>query len=841
MSTSINREASGVKTPLLSRGVSDFSIRFPSSTAQPLWDQPRDERIRRILAFEEFVQNVQPVPCSGCSALVAVGHADHLCDGLEVLIKKREAWGPIKRTSFLKAALDRYDVSEKEQAGSVAPASDTSTAYGNQLLPSQNSQFVHPLAPWVLFMYATLGLFRLTWLATLLGLLPAVRRVRERNIIVSNGSANTPPHIGTILCSAPSSDLTYNASQELLGILRVRAYIAIVFAWCVNFAAWGSIIGTTFLPPSEILVVSRSSLAWAIDWVSSTTSAMTTQRPPYMGYALLLAAATLIAVVMFVLATLDKAPLTLPYVGTGDGDLPAVLPLIVETQGTPFSMVSYSWMPQPNATLPRALAAALPNCWVDIHMLASGSVVSSVTSKVARECFFLVIFLSPHYFRSKNCCVEFAEALLARRAHQVTWAYAAPDAHIGAGVEAQLEELGVRVFRDLTALTDEADKHVYRCNDARDAERVLTWYGEHAQPRSNVPRHYRLPPPKIMVDFHRSFACTGRLWRPRGSLHVGPIYISPDGLATGTSVVVVLEQVLIAFALATTAAHFWVLARGYSLNSLIDGQPPQNHSIYFWFAMPAVLYSLLWVTVLVFFPFALSLDVRAHHSETLLPLCVAAFVNSQSSKVRGKRSTLSVVFAVSDADVTKWTCAMDGLVAGEERLDERLNNVATFVRSMGVEASFEHFRDGAANSFAGVTTNLCVAVFVLRSVDAAVLWLCDHAAHFPLSNTILLVCPAITADIHACTRCRVSVENAYHECGGGAARSRPNPAVLRLRDYIFLDVRLLLRGPGPDGCGAYDGFAPALLDNLGAKFGAAFLTALRRKAGSGAASSPGRE
>jgi hypothetical protein len=249
------------------------------------------------------------------------------------------------------------------------------------------------------------------------------------------------------------------------------------------------------------------------------------------------------------------------------------------------------------------------------------------------------------------------------------------------------------------------------------------------------------------------------------------------------------------------------------------------------------------MAVLVFTPFALSLDVRTHHSETLLPLCVAAYVNSQSSKVRSGRSTLNVIFAVSDAETSTWDCAIGSgtgqlgsegahLDAGEENLDVRLNNVAAFLRGMGVGATFENFAADHLCSFRRDMSSLCIAIFVLRTTDAAVLWLCDHATEFPLSNTILLVGPAIVDDVHACTACRAAVKNMYHACGGGA-QPRMNPHVLRLRDYIYLDVKLLLRGPGPEGCGAYAGFAPALLDSIGAKFGAAFLTALKRKRGTG--------
>ena len=49
-------------------------------------------------------------------------------------------------------------------------------------------------------------------------------------------------------------------------------------------------------------------------------------------------------------------------------------------------------------------------------------------------------------------------------------------------------------------------------------------------------------------------------------------------------------------------------------------------------------------------------------------------------------------------------------------------------------------------------------------------------------------------------------------------------------DFTYLDLSRMAKGGGPEGCGAYAGFAPMLLDHIGSKIGSAFLSALRRQA-----------
>jgi hypothetical protein len=47
--------------------------------------------------------------------------------------------------------------------------------------------------------------------------------------------------------------------------------------------------------------------------------------------------------------------------------------------------------------LARSLASALPNCWIDTQMMASGTRVSSATTQVAAGCHILIVVLSKEY------------------------------------------------------------------------------------------------------------------------------------------------------------------------------------------------------------------------------------------------------------------------------------------------------------------------------------------------------------------------------------------------------------------------------------------------------------
>jgi hypothetical protein len=136
--------------------------------------------------------------------------------------------------------------------------------------------------------------------------------------------------------------------------------------------------------------------------------------------------------------------------------------------------------------------------------------------------------------------------------------------------------------------------------------------------------------------------------------------------------------------------------------------------------------------------------------------------------------------------------------------------VIGFLEELGLDATRAPYGD--AHQPPALLTDasaLCVCIFVLRTREQAEHWLKTHSATFELSNTILLVEASVAS-------ARVSVTLVEEE------------RVLWLNDFIYLDLGRMTT-PGPDGCGAYAGFAPMLLDHIGAKIGSAYLSALRKR------------
>ena len=134
-------------------------------------------------------------------------------------------------------SLSFEEVLAATRGGRMDLSTRTTKTFGHQLLPSQNSQFVHPLAPLVLLIDAWWGLIGCAFLAQWLGLLPPIAKVRERRVIFDRAGPNGRTSLGTVLQAAPSSSMSYNASEELIAVLRVRFIIVMVAACLVNLFA----------------------------------------------------------------------------------------------------------------------------------------------------------------------------------------------------------------------------------------------------------------------------------------------------------------------------------------------------------------------------------------------------------------------------------------------------------------------------------------------------------------------------------------------------------------------------------------------------------------------------
>jgi hypothetical protein len=306
-------------------------------------------------------------------------------------------------------------------------------------------------------------------------------------------------------------------------------------------------------------------------------------------------------------------------------------------KNTPFAMVSYAWGVKGKssdkdlqmASAARALAAALPNCWSDVHMMSSGSVVPAVTSLVARTAHLLVLILTPSYLRSRNCSIELVAALLHRRAHHVTWAYVSQD--VPQPICSFLtQSLGVTLYTSMAELLRDADESVYRTPPTSLA-RVTQWFSVYSEARESVSRNFRLPPPRVRDG--RCMSCRGRLLLPRGSVTAGRFYLAPDASSHGESVVVVMEQVLLAVVVVSIVTTFLLLRAGYIANAPIGDTLPQDVPLSIWLPLPLVVALLLSVVVVCVLPFALLVDVRTHHSSLLLPLCAAAYIQTYEGVV----------------------------------------------------------------------------------------------------------------------------------------------------------------------------------------------------------------
>jgi hypothetical protein len=278
---------------------------------------------------------------------------------------------------------------------------------GHQLLP-RSSNYVTTLP--ILFLDAvTFG--RASWL------LSGTLWLRERRLVVedlpsevlASGALrySSLPSVRTVLSSPPASDVSYNGVEYNLAVLRLRIVIAMAFSSCVNVAAWVSVFGASFAATGGPAEGFGWMLQWALDCLIQFLTAMTRQRPSYMGFAVCTFFIGFIAAVYFVLFVLKSAPRTLPYHGSDLGHLPSVLPLVLD-QHKPFCMVSYKW--GRGSDLARSLASALPNCWIDVQLLSSGTPLPFAISGVARTAHLLVIMLCPSYLTSANCCIELASA-----------------------------------------------------------------------------------------------------------------------------------------------------------------------------------------------------------------------------------------------------------------------------------------------------------------------------------------------------------------------------------------------------------------------------------------------
>ena len=319
--------------------------------------------------------------------------------------------------------------------------------------------------------------------------------------------------------------------------------------------------------------------------------------------------------VLIVLLTSKFAAST--SLGLRHDNLPSVLRMLVHTNA-PRLMVSYAWASQNACTAARSLAFALPESWVDVKSLASGSHVAALTSDLAAQAEALVIFLTPEYLRSEACMVELAAAILLRKSTaQLTLVYVEEGSPHCSAAAAMLADRGCQIVSDPRELLLFLAEHLYTATTPEDTIRAANFMASGTTPKRIVPRNLRLPAP---LTYSQSALpqCGGRCCAPRGSLFSGAKFISAGAEELGTAFVVHLELLLVV-----------VVAGCFAGLAVLLAMQPHLEDAPLFFAGALITYLLLAIPVSRFIKtMAVDMDPRHWHSPLLFPLNAAAFCNT---------------------------------------------------------------------------------------------------------------------------------------------------------------------------------------------------------------------
>ena len=406
--------------------------------------------------------------------------------------------------------------------------------------------------------------------------------------------------------------------------------------------------------------------------------------------------------------------------------------------------------------------------------------------------------------RSRNCCLELSAAILSRGVHQRTWVYVTDEvADSWAAADAVVDELkraGIRVFWNADALLRDLSEIAYRVSGS-DVTRCVQWFREFSSALPHVARHNRLSAPvRKRADFplgpRISFLpwwqpstesvvassdnfddfeaddkrpgggppsppygrCRCRL--PEDAVYAGSLYLSADGLVLGSVAALTVQQLtVVIFTLAFVANVVCVtLSIERDGDLLFAGFTTFIDSVFFitiiafvGLAAPAVL--------VVALPLLGNLDARSRHSELLVPLHVAAYMNAAARlpatlRRRSFREGLGLPGSPSerlsenlpDSTSTSGSASLKVCfllsraphrlpeVAGppfDARLEDRLINVCRFLRAIGLDAVVVPPRaeDGTCDDrhrevrgSADAPNVISVCVYVLRSEEAALAW-----------------------------------------------------------------------------------------------------------------------
>lgn len=187
-------------------------------------------------------------------------------------------------------------------------------------------------------------------------------------------------------------------------------------------------------------------------------------------------------------------------------------------------MFSYSWKVEPDAI--RTLAKAIWNnsvgVWIDVIKLCPGDEIRPMVRTMVNRVHRCVVFLSPAYIASPNCCVEFHEAV--QWPEKLLICILQPVPQLDSFLQT-LEQRGAVVVIGMRALIAQLDKEICDVNDAS----AWRWWRKQRIGHSGVPNHV------VPTHWHTipRFTLMGTLVLPQRALFAGPTFLAGDCSSTG--------------------------------------------------------------------------------------------------------------------------------------------------------------------------------------------------------------------------------------------------------------------------------------------------------------------
>ena len=187
-------------------------------------------------------------------------------------------------------------------------------------------------------------------------------------------------------------------------------------------------------------------------------------------------------------------------------------------------MFSYAWKVEPDAI--RTLAKAVWNngvgVWIDVVKLCPGDEIRPMVRTMVNRVHRCVVFLSPTYIASANCCVEFHEAV--QWPEKLVICILQPVPQLEPFLQ-MLQSRGAVVVVGLRALITQLDNELCDVNDSA----AWKWWRKQKISGGGVPSH-------VVPTYWHSiprFKLTGTIRVPQRALTAGPAYLAGDCSSQG--------------------------------------------------------------------------------------------------------------------------------------------------------------------------------------------------------------------------------------------------------------------------------------------------------------------